>query len=307
MSKKVVFLFPGQGAQYVGMGQDLYEAFSEAKKIFNRADELLGYSLTSIMFEGPEDKLKETSVCQLAIFVHSAALLSLIPNSITPVAVAGLSLGEYSALYASRILSFDEGLKLVEKRGRFMQKAAAENPGTMAAVIGLDPEKTAKNLPEGASIANLNCPGQVVIGGSLEAVEKAQTLLKEAGARRVIPLSVSGAFHTPLMKGAALALKPFIDKACFNKPRCRIVFNASGSFSENLTEIKELLYKQVMEPVYFEKSLRELLALKINDFLEIGPGQTLAGMMKKIDREKSVLSIGTSSDLSKLSIYQEAT
>lgn len=297
MSKNVIFLFPGQGAQYVGMGKDLYDEFPKAKELFDKADELLGYKLTEIMFNGPEERLRETEHCQLAIYLHSTILLALIGNK-EPTHCAGLSLGEYSAMVAAGIISFEEGLRLVQKRATLMQAAAQKKAGTLAAVMGLELAaiETIFSTLNDVWVANLNCPGQVVIGGTLEGIEKASEALKEAGAKRIIPLNVSGAFHTPLMKEAAEGLKPFIDAARFQTPQAILFMNAVGSEVSDISEMKKRLFEQVMSPVYFEKILRALTAEECEIF-EIGPGKTLSGMIRKINRDLSVNTLDRALDL----------
>jgi len=299
MSRQIALLFPGQGAQYVGMGKDLYETNEAAKAIFDIADAILGYSLTQIMFEGPAETLTETAHCQLAIYVHSAALLAAIGPIEGATFFGGLSLGEYTAMMAAGLLSFEEGLKLVQKRALFMQEAAHSHPGTLAAVIGLDPEALASivETKESVWIANLNCPGQVVIGGTLEGIDEAIVYLKEAGARRVIPLTVSGAFHTPLMGSAAEKLKPYIDAAPFKEGCQGFTMNTCGDFVTAIEDIQENLFKQVMEPVRFEKQVRALIAKGCDLFIEIGPGRTLSGMMRKIDGDQTIHSVDKAQDI----------
>lgn len=303
MDKKFVFIFPGQGAQYVGMGKDFCENFEEAKAIFNQADEILGWSLSKLIFEDPEKVLTLTKNSQLAIFVVSCAILevfkSKFPN-VVPFACAGLSLGEYSALYASGKISFEEGLKIVEARGLFMHEASENNPGSLSAVLGLDVDLVQEVLDKAEQpvwIANLNCPGQVVISGSLKGLEVVTEALKQKGAKRVIPLSVSGAFHSGLMKEAQDKLTPFIEKSTINTSETKLVMNVPGSFVEDVEGIKKHLISQIVEPTLWEKSIRLLEQDKVDFYIEIGPGKSLSGMNKKIKVNAETLTLEKIEDL----------
>jgi [acyl-carrier-protein] S-malonyltransferase len=302
-NKKVAFLFPGQGAQYIGMGKDFYDQYSEAKQVFEKADEVLKRPFSKLIFEGEKEELTQTKNSQLAIFIVSIAIYKVISKKIpelTPSVCAGLSLGEYTALVASGKLSFEEGLELVEKRATFMQEACISNPGSLRVVLGLDPEviqKALLDLNESAWIANLNCPGQVVIAGTIEGLEKASAVLKEAGAKRVLPLDVSGAFHSSLMKSAQENLKPFILKATLKQTAVGIVMNTPGDFVSDLDAMRQYMIQQVTNPVYYQKGIESMLETGVDYFVEMGPGKTLQGMNKKIGVNFPTTSIEKTSDL----------
>ncbi|PIS03056.1 MAG: [acyl-carrier-protein] S-malonyltransferase [Chlamydiae bacterium CG10_big_fil_rev_8_21_14_0_10_42_34] len=284
---KRAFIFPGQGAQYVGMGKDFYDSFLVAKETFQEADELLGYSLSKIIFEGPVELLTQTKHSQLAIFVTSIAILRTIQQQLPdlkPTVCAGLSLGEYTALCASGRLSFAETLMLVKERARLMNEACEKTSGTMAAVLGLDAlgiEAAVKGLKD-VWVANYNAPGQTVISGTKEGVEKATNTLKECGARRVIPLSVHGAFHSGLMDSAQQGLAPFVERAPVTASSVEFVMNVPGGFVKEIEEIRSNLICQVTQSVRWEQGIEAMKEAGIEHFVEIGCGKTLAGLNKKM-------------------------
>ena len=293
---KIAFLFPGQGAQYVGMGKDLYDNSPEAQRVFKEADAILNLPLSRMCFEGPFEELTQTKNCQPAVLTVSVAALHILNQkcpALTPIYVAGLSLGEYSALVAAGIVNFQDALRLVRKRGEFMEEASAKNPGKMSCVLGLEPEAV-RNICEetGCEVANLNCPGQVVVSGRLSQLEALSSLAMTQGAKRVIPLDVSGAFHCSLMKDAALKLKAEIDKICFNKAKYPLISNVDAKEQADPVIIKQNLIKQVDSATYWEASVRYLLGKGINTYYEIGPGSVLKGLMKKIEPAARVVSIG---------------
>ena len=279
-----VFIFPGQGSQKAGMGKDLYDNFEAAKEIFAKADRALGFELSKLCFEGPDDALKPTEIAQPAILtVSTAAFMSL---GKTPKAAAGHSLGEYSALVASGALSFEDAVKIVHLRGKFMQEAVPAGQGAMSAVLGLEREKLAACCAAASSKgvvepANFNSPGQIVISGTKEGVEEAGRLCKEAGAKKIIPLAVSAPFHCSLMKPAADKLAVELDKTGFNSPSVPLYSNVTASPQTNATKIKELLVKQVTSPVLWEDTLKNLSLQGYDIFVEIGCGKILSGLVKK--------------------------
>ncbi|MEO1486019.1 MAG: ACP S-malonyltransferase [Bacteroidota bacterium] len=280
------FVFPGQGAQFVGMGLDLYENHSEAQELFENANEILGFSITDIMFEGTAEELKQTKVTQPAIFLHSVILSKAMGDAFTPDMVAGHSLGEFSALVANGTLSFEDGLKLVSKRAMAMQKACEANPSTMAAVLGLDDEVVQRICEETPGIvvpANYNCPGQLVISGEIEAVNLANEKMKEAGARRALLLPVGGAFHSPLMEPAREELAAAIEETTFNQPSCPIYQNVPTTAVSTAEEIKENLIAQLTAPVKWTQSVQQMVADGAKHFTEVGPGKVLQGLVRKID------------------------
>ncbi len=280
------FVFPGQGAQFVGMGLDLYENHSEAQELFENANEILGFSITDIMFEGTAEELKQTKVTQPAIFLHSVILSKAMGDAFTPNMVAGHSLGEFSALVANGTLSFEDGLKLVSKRAMAMQKACEANPSTMAAVLGLDDDVVEKICVETPGIvvpANYNCPGQLVISGEIDAVNLANEKMKEAGARRALLLPVGGAFHSPLMEPAREELAAAIEETTFSEPSCPIYQNVPTTAVNTADEIKQNLIAQLTAPVKWTQSVQQMIADGAKHFTEVGPGKVLQGLVRKID------------------------
>ncbi|MEP2936755.1 MAG: ACP S-malonyltransferase [Gilvibacter sp.] len=281
------FLFPGQGAQFIGMGQDLYEASSEARDMFAAANEVLGFDITKIMFEGTAEELKQTQVTQPAIFLHSVILAQTLGDSFTPDMAAGHSLGEFSALVACKSLSFNDGLSLVAARATAMQKACELQPSTMAAVLGLEDaivEEVCAQTAGTVVAANYNCPGQLVISGEIDAINTACETLKEKGARRALVLPVGGAFHSPLMEPAREELAEAIQKANFETPICPIYQNVTASGVTNPIEIQQHVITQLTAPVKWTQTMRQMIADGATSFTEVGPGNVLQGLVKKIDR-----------------------
>ena len=281
------YLFPGQGAQFTGMGQDLYDASAKAKDLFNHANEVLGFDITKIMFRGTSDQLKETAVTQPAIFLHSTILAEVMGATFQPDMVAGHSLGEFSALVANRTLAFSDGLRLVSRRAQAMQKACDIKPSTMAAVLGLDDDVVEKICSETKGMvvaANYNCPGQLVISGEIAAINAACEALKEAGARRALLLPVGGAFHSPLMEPAREELAAAIENTQFTDPACPIYQNVSTTAVMDPPEIKANLIAQLTAPVRWTQSLQNMIADGADKFIEVGPGNVLQGLVKKVDR-----------------------
>ncbi|MDA8762029.1 ACP S-malonyltransferase [Flavobacteriaceae bacterium] len=281
------YIFPGQGAQFTGMGLDLYNNFQMAHELFEKANEILGFRITDIMFEGTADQLKQTNVTQPAIFLHSVILAKVLGNSFQPEMVAGHSLGELSALVAAGVLSFEDGLQLVSKRAKAMQKACEIMPSTMAAVLGLEDQVVEEvcDVVDGVVVAaNYNCPGQLVISGEVSAIGTACELLKEKGARRALVLPVGGAFHSPMMEPAREELAAAIKETQFNEPACPVYQNVPASAVTSATEIKENLMKQLTAPVKWTQSIQSMIADGGTQFIEVGPGKVLQGLMRKIDR-----------------------
>ena len=281
------YVFPGQGAQFSGMGLDLYEKSELAQELFNKANDILGFSITDVMFEGTAEDLKQTKVTQPAIFLHSVILSKLMGDQFSPDMVAGHSLGELSALVANNTLAFEDGLKLVSKRAIAMQKACEIKPSTMAAVLGLEDqivEKTCSKTEGIVVAANYNCPGQLVISGEIEAINNACDQLKELGARRALVLPVGGAFHSPLMEPAREELAAAIEDTIFNKPSCPVYQNVTASAITNENEIKSNLIQQLTAPVKWTQSVKQMIADGATSFTEIGPGKVLQGLVKKIDK-----------------------
>ncbi|MFH1594221.1 MAG: ACP S-malonyltransferase [Candidatus Omnitrophota bacterium] len=325
--ERVAYIFPGQGSQYVGMGKELYESHPEAKEVFDSADKILKFELTKLCFEGPKEELILTSNCQVAILVHSIAALRVLEKMIqqdpgsgvtqpagevsaetsekpetlqyAPAFALGLSLGEYSALIAAECLSLEDGIKLIRKRGQFMQQASEKNPGAMASIMGMDMpqlEKLCKGF--GCEIANINCPGQVVISGSKSSVELTANMAKEKGAKRAIALEVSGAFHSSLMTTAKEKLEKEIDSVTFNAPKYPIVSNVTGESTQDPEEIKENLITQVNSRTLWEASVKHVASQGIKTYLEIGPGSVLKGLLRKIDKSLNVINFEKTTDFS---------
>ena len=280
------YIFPGQGAQFSGMGKGLYENSKTAYELFNNANEILGFKISDVMFNGSAEDLKQTSVTQPAIFLHSVILAMSKENEISPSMVAGHSLGEFSALVINKSISFEDGLKLVSIRANAMQKACENNPGTMAAVLGLE-DKLVENVcseVKGTVVAaNYNCPGQLVISGELNAIELACEKLKEIGARRAIVLPVGGAFHSPLMEEAKRELENAINETVFSDPICPIYQNVSGLPYSSEIEIKENLISQLTSPVKWTHSINQMVEDGAKEFIEVGPGRVLQGLVRKIN------------------------
>ncbi len=282
------YVFPGQGAQFVGMGKDLYDNSEIAKELFEKANEILGFRITDIMFEGTDEQLKQTKVTQPAIFLHSVILAKVLGDSFKPEMVAGHSLGELSALVANQVLKFEDGLQLVAKRAMAMQKACEAEPSTMAAILGLDDEvvEQACNEIDGVVVAaNYNCPGQLVISGAVSAIDEACEKLTEAGARRALKLPVGGAFHSPLMEPAREELAAAIEATNFNTPICPVYQNVTASAVLNPTEIKENLIAQLTASVRWTQTMKQMIEDGCDSVTEVGPGKVLQGLFKKIDRK----------------------
>jgi [acyl-carrier-protein] S-malonyltransferase len=282
------YVFPGQGAQFVGMGRDLYDKSPLANELFRRANSLLGFQITDLMFEGTDEDLKQTKVTQPAIFLHSTILAAVLGNSFRPDMVAGHSLGEFSALVANKTLSFDDGLMLVSKRALAMQKACEKTPSTMAAILGLDDkivEDVCASIKEIVVPANYNSPAQVVISGSEEGVDKAIELLKEKGARRALKLAVGGAFHSPLMEPARLELEEAIKNTYFNIPICPVYQNVNAVPSNDPSIIRSNLVSQLTSPVRWTQSVVNMISAGATSFTEVGPGSVLQGLIKKVNKD----------------------
>lgn len=300
------FVFPGQGSQYVGMGKDLYENYSEIKPFYDEAEEVLGFPLKKISFEGPESELKQTRYTQPAIFVHSLAVWNLLKNyPISANAVAGHSLGEYSSLVAAGAISWIDGLKIVKIRAEEMQKSGEKNPGTMAALIGLSQEEVEEICRQASAegivkTANFNSPGQIVISGSINAVHRAMELAKQKKARMVTELVVSGAFHSPLMADALDGLTQALDQLEIKNPLIPIYANATAQPVTDPTIIRDLLKKQLLFPVLWQNLIQNMITHGIDRFYEIGPGKVLQNLIKRIDAGVSCLSIGKKDDLQNL-------
>ena len=287
------YIFPGQGSQFVGMGLDLYEKHTLAQELFEKANEILGFAITDIMFEGTAEDLRQTNVTQPAIFLHSVILSKVLGDSFQPDMVAGHSLGEFSALVANNTLNFEDGLKLVAQRAEAMQKACELKPGTMAAVLGMEDEKVAQICEDTAGIvvpANYNCPGQLVISGEVDAINRACEALKAAGARRAMVLPVGGAFHSPLMQPAREELAAAIENTDFHKPSCPIYQNVSTTAVTDEGQIKQNLIAQLTSPVKWTQSVQQMIKDGASQFIEVGPGKVLQGLVKKIDAEASAQS-----------------
>lgn len=287
------YIFPGQGAQFVGMGLDLYEKYPLAQELFEKANDILGFQITDIMFEGTPEDLKQTKVTQPAIFLHSVIMSKVLGDAFKPDMVAGHSLGEFSALVANGTLTFEDGLKLVSQRAMAMQKACEMQSSTMAAVLGLEDEVVEKICKETEGVvvaANYNCPGQLVISGDVDAVNLACEKLKEAGARRALLLPVGGAFHSPLMEPAREELAAAIENTVFSEPICPIYQNVPTTAVTNAEEIKKNLISQLTAPVKWTQSVQNMVADGAVLFTEVGPGKVLQGLVKKVNKESETTS-----------------
>lgn len=298
MSERRAFIFPGQASQYVGMAKDLCEKFALAQELFARANQLLGFDIQHICFAGPEEKLTQTDITQPAIFIHSAIVTRLLAEKgLTPDMVAGHSLGEYSALYAAGVLEFDEALLLVRRRGELMQRAGVENPGTMAAIVGLDPAAVEAVCQEASSAgivcpANFNSPGQIAISGSVAGVQQAMVLAKTKGAKIAKQLAVGGAFHSPLMAGARTGLRESLQKAHFHEAGCPIYLNVTAKPATHAEELRQRLDEQLTSPVRWIAIIENMIAEGATQFYEVGPGNVLAGLLKRINKNFAAKTVG---------------
>ena len=281
------FVFPGQGSQFVGMGKDLYDNSALAKELFDRANQILGFDITSLMFSGTDEDLKQTKVTQPAVFLHSVIMAKVLGDKFKPDMTAGHSLGEFSALVAAGALSFDDGLTLVSKRAQAMQKACELNPSTMAAIIGMEDAVIEQVCTEidGIVPANYNCPGQLVISGTNEGIDKAIAKFTEMGAKRALKLSVSGGFHSPMMEPARAELEKAINEVSFSKPVCPVYQNVTASPVTDPAEIKKNLVAQLTSPVRWTQTMQNMIANGLTEIVEVGPGAVLQGLMRKINRD----------------------
>jgi [acyl-carrier-protein] S-malonyltransferase len=310
MTDKTAYIFPGQGAQVVGMGKDFYDAEPAARQFFDKANKIAGFNLAKICFEGPEDKLNSTTISQPAIFITSVAILEVLKAKglIAPANVtAGLSLGEYTALYAAGVISFEDGLKLVQKRGQAMQAAADASKGSMVSIIGLEQPAVEKLCVEAAegqllNCANFNCPGQIVITGDADACKRALALAEKYGAMKAIELKVAGAFHSAMMAPAAEELKKAIGQSKINDPKdISVIANVNAEYYQNKEQISEGLVKQLTGAVLWQKCMERLLADGVTKFYEIGPNKVLTGLMRRINRKANVVNISSVAGLNELS------
>ncbi len=304
---KTAFLFPGQGAQFVSMGKDIADTHFEAAAIFDQANDILGYDLKALCFEGPEEKLNTTTYSQPAIFTVSAAILTLIKDKLpVPCVTAGLSMGEYTALLAAGLVSFEDGLKLVSKRGQAMQAAAEQSDGSMLCLIGMEPEKVNELCAEAAEGdvllgVNYNCPGQIVVSGSKAACGRAEGLAEKYGAMKAVPLAVSGAFHTSMMDPAATALSEALSATDIAEPSdIKVIANIDAEYYTSANAIRQGLCKQLTNPILWQRCMEKLLAEGIEEFYEIGPGKVLAGLMRRINRKQKVTNIGNIAAVDKI-------
>lgn len=308
MSNKVAFVFPGQGAQYVGMGKDFYDQYPIARAVFEEADEKLGRKFSDLIFFGPQEELTLTKNSQLAIYIVSYAIYKVMEQEIPdlkPAVCAGLSLGEYTALTAAGKISFSDGLLLVQQRAKLMNDACVTHPGSMSVVLGMEPEmveETLKQMPSDllAKVANLNCPGQVVIAGTRAGLDSAAELLKQNGAKRILPLEVSGAFHSPLMQEAQDKLLPELMQVALTDSSVDLVMNTPGDFVKEISEIRQNLIRQVTQPVRWEKGVRAMVESGVDLFVEMGCGKTLSGMNKRIGVTCPTLSVEKVSEIQEL-------
>ncbi|MHC4551997.1 MAG: ACP S-malonyltransferase [Planctomycetota bacterium] len=301
------FLFPGQGAQFVGMGADIAEQYPQAKELFTQANDILGYDLQSLCCDGPEDKLNATTVSQPAIFVVSAAILQQVREAgITADLTAGLSMGEYTALYAAGLISFEDGLKLVQKRGNAMQAAADASDGSMVSILGLDEEKVSalcKEAGQGELLTpvNFNCPGQIVISGTVAACQRAVELAPKYEAIKAIPLAVAGAFHSAMMQPAADELAAALAECPIESPaEIKVIANINGEYYNSADDIRQGLVKQLIEPILWQKCMEKFLDAGVESYYEIGPGRVLTGLMKRIHRKTRVTNVSTPDSLEKI-------
>jgi len=300
------FLFPGQASQYVGMGKDLCERYPLAKEIYEHAGEILGFDIKEVCFNGPDDQLKQTRITQPAIFVHSCIVNRIFgERNFYPDLVAGHSLGEYSALVAAGSLTFEDGLKAVKRRGELMQQAGEKQPGTMAAIIGLTGEEVVEICQTASKAgivqpANFNSPTQVAISGSVEGVEKAMAIARQRGAKKVVPLVVSGAFHSPLMESAQKELKSVLQSLPFKNAAIPVYANVTANPVTEADQIRELLFKQLTFPVRWVETIQNMISKGVSEFYEVGPGKVLSGLVKRIDRKIKTIPIGTVEEIESL-------